>query len=99
MTPAARLSAAIDILAGIADLRVPVGEALKDWGRRNRYAGAKDRTAIASLIYDALRTRASSAWIMGEDSARATMLGDSVGLRSSDAPRNTSTSGSLSLPK
>ena len=75
MTPAARLSAAIDILAGIADLRVPVGEALKDWGRRNRYAGAKDRTAIASLIYDALRTRASSAWIMGEDSARATMLG------------------------
>jgi len=75
MTPAARLSAAIDILAGIADLRVPVGEALKDWGRRNRYAGAKDRTAIASLIYDALRTRASSAWIMGDEAPRAVMLG------------------------
>ncbi len=75
MTPAARLSAAIDILASIADLRVPLGEALKDWGRRNRYAGAKDRTAIASLIYDALRTRASSAWIMGADSPRDIMLG------------------------
>ena len=75
MTPSARLSAAIDVLAGIADLRVPVGEALKDWGRRNRYAGAKDRTAIANLIYDALRARASSAWIMGADTPRATMLG------------------------
>jgi len=75
MTPSARLSAAIDILAGIADLRVPVGEALKDWGRRNRYAGAKDRTAIANLIYDALRTRASSAWLMGGDSPRQIMLG------------------------
>ena len=75
MTPAARLSAAIDILAAIGDLRVPVGEALKDWGRKNRYAGSKDRTAIASLIYDALRTRASSAWLMGEETPRATLLG------------------------
>ncbi len=75
MTPAARLAAAIDILSSIADLRVPVGEALKDWGRRNRYAGAKDRTAIASLIYDALRTRASSGWLMGGDSPRENMLG------------------------
>lgn len=75
MTPAARLSAAIDILAAIGDLRVPVGEALKEWGRRHRYAGAKDRTAIASLIYDALRTRASSAWLMGQDTPRATLLG------------------------
>ena len=85
MTPAARLSAAIDILAGIADLRTPVGEALKDWGRRNRYAGAKDRAAIASLAYDALRARASSAWIMGEDSPRATMLGALKISRSMDA--------------
>ncbi|MFT4097162.1 MAG: RsmB/NOP family class I SAM-dependent RNA methyltransferase [Rhodoblastus sp.] len=75
MTPAARLSAAIDILAAIGDLRVPVGEALKDWGRRNRYAGAKDRTAIASLIYDALRTRASSAWLMGAETPRAIIIG------------------------
>lgn len=75
MTPAARLAAAIDIFAGIGDLRVPAAEALRDWGRRNRYAGAKDRSAIASLVYDALRTRASSAWLMGDDSARATTLG------------------------
>ncbi len=85
MTPAARLSAAIDILAAIGDLRVPVGEALKEWGRRNRYAGAKDRTAIASLIYDALRTRASSAWLMGEDTPRAIVIGALKRARGMDA--------------
>ncbi len=75
MTPAARLAAAIDILAQMGDLRIPTVEALKEWGRRNRYAGAKDRTAIGNLVYDALRTRASSAFIMGEDTSRAIMLG------------------------
>ena len=75
MTPSARLSAAIDVFAQIADLRLPAAEALRDWGRKNRYAGAKDRVAIAGIVYDALRTRASSAWIMGDDSPRATVLG------------------------
>ncbi len=75
MTPSARLSAAIDVFAQIADLRLPAAEALRDWGRKNRYAGAKDRVAIAGFVYDALRTRASSAWIMGDDSPRATVLG------------------------
>ncbi|MFO1118466.1 MAG: RsmB/NOP family class I SAM-dependent RNA methyltransferase [Beijerinckiaceae bacterium] len=75
MTPAARLAAAIDITGQMADLRIPTAEALKEWGRRNRYAGSKDRTAIASLVYDALRTRASSAWIMGSDAPRAIVLG------------------------
>lgn len=75
MTPAARLAAAIDISGQMADLRIPTSEALKEWGRRNRYAGSKDRTAIASLVYDALRTRASSAWIMGADTPRAIVLG------------------------
>ncbi|MFV0280933.1 MAG: RsmB/NOP family class I SAM-dependent RNA methyltransferase [Rhodoblastus sp.] len=85
MTPSARLSAAIDILAATADLRVPVAEALKDWGRRNRYAGAKDRAAIASLVYDALRTRASAAWLMGADTARDIMLGALKRARGLDA--------------
>ena len=75
MTPSARLSAAIDLVAAIGDLRVPVVEALKDWGRRNRYAGAKDRTAIANIVYDVLRTRASAAWIMGDEAPRAIVLG------------------------
>lgn len=85
MTPAARLAAAIDITAQMADLRIPTSEALKEWGRRNRYAGSKDRTAIASLVYDALRTRASSAWIMGADTSRAIMLGALVRARGMNA--------------
>ncbi len=75
MTPAARLSAAIEVLADLETRRRPVGDALKDWGLAHRFAGSKDRAAIASLVYDALRRKASAAWIMGEGSPRAVLLG------------------------
>ena len=75
MIPAARLSAAIEILTVIEMQRHPVPESLKDWGKSHRFAGSKDRSAIASLVYDALRVRASSAWLMGDPSARAVLLG------------------------
>ena len=55
--------------------RRPVVDALKDWGLSHRFAGSKDRAAIASLVYDALRRKASAAWIMGQDDARAVLLG------------------------
>src|SRR3712207_7699505 len=41
----------------------------------HRFAGSKDRAAIASLVYDALRRKSSAAWIMGEATPRATVLG------------------------
>ncbi|HEV2559162.1 MAG TPA: RsmB/NOP family class I SAM-dependent RNA methyltransferase [Microvirga sp.] len=75
MTPAARLSAAIEVLADIDARRRPVGDALKDWGLSHRFAGSKDRAAIASLVYDALRRKASAGWIMGEGTPRAVLLG------------------------
>lgn len=75
MTPAARIEAAIEVLADILARRRPAPDALKDWGLSHRFAGSKDRNAIASLVYDALRRRASSAWLMGEESTRAVMLG------------------------
>jgi 16S rRNA (cytosine967-C5)-methyltransferase len=75
MTPAARISAAIEVLADIEARRRPATDALKDWGLSHRFAGSKDRAAIASLVYDALRRKASAAWIMGEATPRATMLG------------------------
>jgi 16S rRNA (cytosine967-C5)-methyltransferase len=75
MTPAARLSAAIEVLADLETRRRPAGDALKDWGLAHRFAGSKDRAAIASLVYDALRRKASAAWIMGEGSPRAVLLG------------------------
>jgi 16S rRNA (cytosine967-C5)-methyltransferase len=75
MTPSARLSAAIEALADIEARRRPAGQALKDWGLAHRFAGSGDRAAIAGLVYDALRRKASSAWIMGADTPRAILLG------------------------
>ncbi|WP_243368347.1 RsmB/NOP family class I SAM-dependent RNA methyltransferase [Microvirga solisilvae] len=75
MTPAARISAAIEVLGDIDARRRPAAEALKDWGLSHRFAGSKDRAAIASLVYDALRRKASAAWVMGEGTPRAILLG------------------------
>ena len=75
MIPAARIAAAIEVLADIEARRRPAADALKDWGLSHRFAGSKDRAAIGALVFDALRRRASSAWIMGEESPRAIMLG------------------------
>ncbi len=75
MTPAARLCAAIEIFADLEARRRPAAEALKDWGLSHRFAGSSDRAAIAGLVYDALRRKASSAWLMGEGSPRAALLG------------------------
>ena len=75
MTPAARLSAAIEVFAEIEARRRPAADALKDWGLSHRFAGSSDRAAIAGLVYDALRRKASSAWLMGEASPRAALFG------------------------
>ena len=75
MTPAARISAAIEVLADIDARRRPASDALKDWGLSHRFAGSKDRAAIASLVYDALRRKASAGWMMGEATPRAIVLG------------------------
>jgi 16S rRNA (cytosine967-C5)-methyltransferase len=75
MTPAARLSAAIEVLADIAGRRRPAADALKEWGLAHRFAGSGDRAAIAGLVYDALRRKASAAWLMGEETPRAIVTG------------------------
>src|SRR5882757_3919764 len=75
MTPAARLSAAIELIETIDAQRVPAAKALKEWGTAHRYAGSGDRAAIAGLLWDVLRRRASSAWIMDADTPRARALG------------------------
>jgi 16S rRNA (cytosine967-C5)-methyltransferase len=75
MTPGARLAAAIEVLADIEVRRRPAADALKDWGLGHRFAGSGDRAAIAGLVYDALRRRASAAFLMGEATPRAILLG------------------------
>ncbi|HEY5796882.1 MAG TPA: RsmB/NOP family class I SAM-dependent RNA methyltransferase [Bosea sp. (in: a-proteobacteria)] len=81
MTPAARISAAIEVLDDIIQRRRPASDALKDWGLSRRFAGSKDRAAIASLVYDALRRKASSSYVMGSEAPRALVLGMLARLR------------------
>jgi 16S rRNA (cytosine967-C5)-methyltransferase len=75
MTPAARISAAIEVLDDLIQRRRPAADALKDWGLSRRFAGSKDRAAIATLVYDALRRKASSAHAMASETPRALVLG------------------------
>jgi len=75
MTPAARLSGAIDVIAAIESQRIPAAQALKEWGTSHRFAGSGDRAAIAGLVWDVLRRRASSAYLMGSETPRARALG------------------------
>ena len=75
MIPAARAAAAIEVLADIETRHRPAADAMKDWGLAHRFAGSGDRAAISGLVYDALRKKSSSAWIMGAPSPRAEILG------------------------
>jgi 16S rRNA (cytosine967-C5)-methyltransferase len=74
VTPAARLAAAADVLDRIATSRLPAEAALKTWGQGNRYAGSKDRRAIADRVYRCLRARARLAWAMGREDGRALVI-------------------------
>ncbi|MCX5578931.1 RsmB/NOP family class I SAM-dependent RNA methyltransferase [Kaistia terrae] len=75
MIPAARISAAIEVLDDIATRRRPAPDALKDWGLAHRFAGSKDRRAIGDLVFDALRHKNSSAAVAGGDDGRSVMIG------------------------
>src|SRR3974390_3300223 len=74
MMPAARLAPAIEVFASIEGGGTTAARRLK-WGRAHRFAGSSDRAAIAGLVYDALRRRASSAYVMGAETPRAILLG------------------------
>lgn len=73
MTPAARLSAAIDILDVILHGE-PAERALTRWARASRFAGSKDRAAIRDVVFDCLRQRRSLGFLGGGDSGRALVL-------------------------
>jgi 16S rRNA (cytosine967-C5)-methyltransferase len=72
MTPAARLQAVIEIL-GESGSR-PLDRQLKDWFRGHRFAGSKDRHAIAEQVYDIVRHRARHAHRMGAEDARSLVI-------------------------
>jgi 16S rRNA (cytosine967-C5)-methyltransferase len=74
MRPGGRLSAAIEVLEDVLTRHRPAPEALKEWGRVHRFAGAGDRAAIGNLVFDALRGRALYARLIDADTPRALAL-------------------------
>lgn len=74
MTPAARQSAAIDILnrwrAG-----QPAEAALTHWARASRFAGSGDREAVRDLVFRAIRQARSLAALGGGEGGRALLIG------------------------
>jgi 16S rRNA (cytosine967-C5)-methyltransferase len=75
MIPAARISAAIEVIGDIETNRRPAVEALKAWGLAHRFAGSGDRAAIAGIAYDTLRRKSSAGFLMQSDTPRAVVLG------------------------
>jgi len=74
MTPSARISAAIVVLNQILSGE-SAEKALTTWGRKNRFAGSKDRAALRDHVFDALRRRRSYAALGGAETGRGIMLG------------------------
>lgn len=75
MRDGGRIAAAIDVLSDVLGRHQPVKVAARDWGKRARYAGAKDRAWVSGLVLDALRKKNSIAHAMGDDSPRGLILG------------------------
>jgi 16S rRNA (cytosine967-C5)-methyltransferase len=75
MRPGARVAAAVEILDEILSRHQPVAMALQSWGKGHRFAGSGDRNAIGHMVYDGLRHKASSAYIMGSEAPRALVIG------------------------
>lgn len=75
MRDGGKIQAAIEVLADILRRRTPVKEAVRDWGKKSRFAGARDRAWISGLVLDALRRRNSIAHAMESDEPRALVLG------------------------
>lgn len=75
MKSGGRISAAIDVLSDVLSRHQPVKSAVRDWGKRARYAGSKDRAWVSGLVLDALRRKNSIAHAMGSDEPRALVLG------------------------
>src|SRR3982750_2570383 len=74
MTPAARLQMAIEILEGLERTAQPTDRFLKSWFRSRRFAGSKDRRAIAERVFGIQRRRAHLAHRMGSQAPRALMI-------------------------
>jgi 16S rRNA (cytosine967-C5)-methyltransferase len=63
VTPAARIAAAIDLLAAIDDApERPADAVANDWFRARRFIGAGDRRAVAERVWNVVRARRRLEW-------------------------------------
>jgi 16S rRNA (cytosine967-C5)-methyltransferase len=62
VTPAARIAAAIDILADFASSPDPVERTIDRWFRTRRFAGSKDRRAVREIVFAAVRNWGAAAY-------------------------------------
>ena len=76
MTPGARVQAAIDILHEVLAGSQAADRALRSYFRQRRYAGSRDRAAVAELLFAVLREYAHAQWLAGRtpDARTATLL-------------------------
>lgn len=76
MTPGARVAAAAAVLDDWLAGEERLERLLRRWGQGARYAGSKDRRAVADIAYDCLRRRRSYLWRAGgAESGRALTIG------------------------
>jgi 16S rRNA (cytosine967-C5)-methyltransferase len=75
MTPGARLAAAAEILTEIFARKAAADRTLAGWGKAHRFAGSKDRAAIAERVYAVLRRRNECAFRMQSEDVRALVIG------------------------
>lgn len=78
MRPGARIQAAIDILTQMEESARPADELMQGWARGHRFAGSKDRAAIAAMVFGVCRRRAELAHHMNDESPRALVLAERV---------------------
>jgi 16S rRNA (cytosine967-C5)-methyltransferase len=75
MREGGKIAAAIMVLEDVLERRTPVKDAVRDWGKRARYAGSKDRAWISGLVLDALRRKNSIEHQMEAKGPRALAIG------------------------
>jgi len=64
----------VEILDALASTDQPLDRFLRDWFRTRRFAGSKDRAAIADRVFDIARHRASYAWRMHSETSRVLVI-------------------------
>ena len=69
------MAAAAEVLAEVFQRKAAADRTLAAWGRNHRFAGSKDRAAIAERVYAVLRRRNEFAFRMQSDTPRALIIG------------------------